>query len=97
MSQLLEIEKVFTTLALKQVFWKTKTFFKKLVAFFLAESSTIKSATFPHQISLSKVNVKINRMKSKKWTYLLIFLKIWFEYNNHLHIVDIMYQVPKYP
>ena len=50
----LEIENVFTNLTLKQVFWKTKTFSKKLEYRFLVESAKIKSATFPKQTSLSK-------------------------------------------
>ena len=43
----LEIENVFTNLTLKQVFWKTKTFSKKLEYRVLVESAKIKSATFP--------------------------------------------------
>ena len=45
MWQLLEILNVFITLTLKQVFWKTKTFLKKLEYRFLLESNTIGNAT----------------------------------------------------
>ena len=34
-----EIFHVFSTLTLKQVFWKTKIFFKKLESFFLVDST----------------------------------------------------------
>ena len=37
MRQLVEMLNVFITLALKQIFWKTKTFLKKLEYRFLAE------------------------------------------------------------
>ena len=45
MWQLLEILNVFITLTLKQVFWKTKTFLKKLEYRFLLESNAIGNAT----------------------------------------------------
>ena len=45
--------KVFKTLTLKQVFWKTKTFLKKLVYHFLVRS-TNESALFPCKTALSK-------------------------------------------
>ena len=43
----MEILNVFNTLTLKQIFWKTQTFFKKLKYCFLAESTKIEIATIP--------------------------------------------------
>ena len=99
MWQSLEIVNVFTTLALKQVFWKTKTFYEKLKYRFLAEVSVIKSAKFPYQSPLLKANVKKNRnreyrMDTGVWTYhkersfatnCFIFLEILFEYKNRFN------------
>ena len=69
MWQSVEVLKVFNTLTLKQVFWKTETFLKKLEYHFLVESTKIQSASFPYKTVLSEANVKTNRMVSKKWTY----------------------------
>ena len=60
---------VFNTLTLKQIFWKTKTFFKKLEHRFLVESTKIENASFPYQTATSEANVETNRMVSTKWTY----------------------------
>ena len=43
MWQSLEISNVFNNLTLKQIFWKMKTFFKKLENCFVVESTTIES------------------------------------------------------
>ena len=59
MWQSLEILNVFNTLTLKQVFWKTKTFFKKLEYRFLIESPKIGNSTFPYK---TKTNVKTNHI-----------------------------------
>ena len=58
---------VFNTL--KQIYWKTKTFFKKLKYRFLIESAKIENASFPFKAVKSKANIKANRMMSTKWTY----------------------------
>ena len=55
--QLLEMFNVFNTLTLKQVFWKTETFFRKLEYGFLIESTMIEIATIPFKTALSKANV----------------------------------------
>ena len=60
---------VFITLTLKQVFWKTKPFLKKLEYRFLVESTTIGSATLLYKTALSKTNVKTSRMGSTKLTF----------------------------
>ena len=66
MWQSVEILNVFNTLILKQIFWKTKTFFKKLEDRFLAESAKTESASFPYKTAISEDNVKINRMVGTK-------------------------------
>ena len=45
---LLEILNVFNAVTLKQIFWKTKTFFKKLEYRFLIESTKIDNTPFPY-------------------------------------------------
>ena len=47
MWQSLEILNVFDTLTSKQIFWQTKTVFKKLENYFLDESARIENAIFP--------------------------------------------------
>ena len=94
------------TLTLKQIFWKTKTFFKKLEYCFLVESNKVKNVIFPYKASLSEVKFKTNRTGSIKWTYhkersfvsnYFIFLKIVFQFKNLLQRVDLMHQLPKCP
>ena len=46
-----------------------QTLFKKLEYRFLVESTKIDNITFPYKAALSEANVKINRMRSTKWTY----------------------------
>ena len=90
MWQSVEILNVFNTLTLKQIFWKTKTIFKKLGYRFLVESTKIENASFPDKTAIPEANVKINRMVSTKWTYheerftrnYFIFLKILFQFIN---------------
>ena len=64
MQQLLEILNVFN--AAKQIFWKTKTFFKKLEQHLLVESTNIENASFLYKTALSKAIVKTSRMRSTK-------------------------------
>ena len=54
MRQSLEILNVYNALTLKQVFWKTKTFFQKLRQCFLLESNTTKTAKFSFKTDLSE-------------------------------------------
>ena len=60
MWQSVEILNVFNTLSLKQIFWKTKTFFKNLEYRFLVESTKIENALFPYKTAISDANVKTN-------------------------------------
>ena len=87
MWQSVEILNVFNALTLKQIFWKTKTFFKNLEYRFSVESIKIENESFPYKTAISEANVKTNRMVSIKWTYhkeqsfannYFIFLKILF-------------------
>ena len=73
------------------IFWKTKTFFKKLEYRFSVESTKIESAIFTHKTALPEANVKTNSMRRTKWTYYkernftsnyFIFLKILFQSKN---------------
>ena len=91
MWQSVDILDLFNTSTSKQVFWKTKTFFKKLEYRFLIESTKIESAWFPYKTAISEANVKTNRMVSTKWTYhkersfvssYFIFLKMLFQFKS---------------
>ena len=53
-------------LILKQIFWKTKTFFKKLEYLILVEVTEIENTSFPFKTALSEANVKANRMATTK-------------------------------
>ena len=66
MWQSVEILNVFNTLTLRQIFWKTKTFFKKVKYCFLVESTKIENASFSCKTDISEANVKTNRMVSAK-------------------------------
>ena len=59
----------FQYLTLKQIFWKTKTFFKIVEYHFLVESTNIENASFLYKAALPEANVKANRMVSTKWAY----------------------------
>ena len=92
---------VFHNLTLKLIIWKTKTLFKKLEYRFLVESTKIEKATFPYKTALLEANIKINRMRSAKWTHhkqqkfasnYFIFSKTLFQSKNLVSRVDSMYQ-----
>ena len=93
-----EILNIFSTL--KQISWKTKTFFKNLDYHFLVESTNTENISFPYETAISEANVKTNRMVITKWTYhkewsfasnYFIFLKFLFQFKNFLKRVDLMY------
>ena len=67
MWQSVKILNIFNTLTLKQIFWKTKTFLKKLEYRFLVESAKIENTSFPYKTAVSEANVKANRMVTTKW------------------------------
>ena len=58
---------VFNTSTLKQIFWKTKIFSKKLEYRFSAESTKIENASFPYKTALSEANVKTNSSEYEKY------------------------------
>ena len=66
MWQSLQILNDFNTLTLKQIFWKSKTIFKKLEHHFLVESTKIENVIFVYKTTLSETSVKTNRMRSTK-------------------------------
>ena len=87
MRQLVEISNVFNTLTLKQIFWKTKTFFKKLEYCFL------KTYHFHTKLPYQKPMLRQIKWVSTKWTHhkewsftgnYFIFLKILFQFKNLL-------------
>ena len=105
MWQSVEILNNFNTLTLKQIFWKTKTFFKKLWDRFLVENTKIENASVPYKTVISEANIMTNRMVSTKWTYhkersfasnYFIFLKVLFQLKNLFQRVDLMYQMPRF-
>ena len=53
-------------LTLKQIFWKTKTFFEHLEYRFLFESTNIENTSFPYKTATSEANIKTNRMVATK-------------------------------
>ena len=73
------------------MFWKTKTFFKKLEYRLLVETTKIENTSFPLKTTLSEANVKTNRMTTTKWTFTksgllpvttLFFWKIWSSFRT---------------
>ena len=85
----------FNTLTLKQIFWKTKIFFKKLEYRLFVESAKIDDASFSYKTAISEANVKAT---NKEWCVengpitkngvlpitALFFLKILFQFKNPL-------------
>ena len=97
----MKVSNVFNTLTLKQIFWKTKTFFKKLEYRFLVEATKIENTSFPFKAALLEANVNTNRMVTTKLTYhkewsfasnYVIILENLFQFKNLLKRVNLMYQ-----
>ena len=76
------------TLTLKQIFWRTKTFFKKLKYRFLVEATKIEITPFPFKTALSEANGKTNRMATTKWTD----HKEWSFASNYLIFLENLFQ-----
>ena len=103
----MKVSNVFNTLILKQIFWKTKTFFKKLDYRFLVETTKITNTSFPFKTALSEAYVKSSRMATTKWTYhkkwsfasnyFFFFFENLFQVSNLLNRVNLMYRRPKCP
>ena len=83
MSQTVKVSNAFNTLTLKQIFWKTKIFFKKLEYSFLVETIKTENTSSPFKTALSKNNFKTNWMaitKStyhKEWSFASIYFIFW--------------------
>ena len=88
MWQSVKVPDAFNTLALKQIFWKTKTFFKKLGCGFLVETTKIEKTSFPFKTALSEANVKTNSMATTKWTY----HKEWSFASNYFILLENLFQ-----
>ena len=95
MWQSVEILNFFNTLTLKQIFCKTKTFFKKPEHRFLTQSSKIKNASFSYKIAISEANVMLRQIEwwvqngpiAKNGVLPVaasFFSKILIHFNNHL-------------
>ena len=89
MLQSVKVSNVFNTLTFKQIFWKTKTFFKKLEYHFLFETTKTENTTFPFKTALSEANVKTNRMATTKWTY----HKDWSFASNYFVFLENLFQL----
>ena len=70
MWQSVKVSIALNTLTLKQIFWKRKTFFKKLEYPFLVKTNKIGNTLFPVKTTLPEANVKTNRMATTKSTQL---------------------------
>ena len=88
MQKSVKVSNGFNTLTSKQVFWKTKTYFKKLEYRPLVETTKIKNAPFPFKTAQSEANVKTNRMPTTKWT----FHKEWSFPSNYLIFFENLFQ-----
>ena len=88
MWQSVKVSKILNTLTLKQIFWETKIFFKKLEYCFLVETTNIKNTSFPYKTTLSEANVKTNRIATTKWTY----HKEWSFAINYLIFLENLFQ-----
>ena len=106
MWQSFEILNDFNTLSLKQIFWKTKTFFKKLEYRFLVESTKFESTSFSYKTAISEASVKTNKCWVQNGPITkngvlpvttLFFWKNFFSLKNLLWRVGLMYQRPKCP
>ena len=106
MRQPVGILNVFNTLNLKQIFWKTKTFFEKLENQFLDGNTRIENSSSQYKTAILEANDETNRTISSKWNYrkewsfarnYFISLEILLQFKNALKSVDLMYQLSKCP
>ena len=63
---------------MKQIFWKTKLFFKKLKYRFLVEIIKIEHASFPYKTATLEANITTNRIVSTNWTRILLVTTLLF-------------------
>ena len=69
MRQSVKVLNAFNTFTLIQIFWKTKTFFKKLEYRLLVEITKIENTSFSFKTSQSEAKCKTNRRATTKCTY----------------------------
>ena len=87
MWQSVEILNNFNTLTLKQIFWKKKTFFKKLEYRFLVESTNTENALLHKKLLYQKPMLRQIECWVQKWT----FYKEWSFANNYFIFVKILF------
>ena len=73
---------------MRQIFWKAKTFYKKLEYRYLVETTKIENTSFSLETALSEANVKTNRMATTKWTY----HKEWSFSSNYFIFFENLFQ-----
>ena len=94
--------------SLKQIFWKKKTFFKKLKYRFLVETTEIKTHHFYSKLLCQKpmLRNKTNRLATTKWAYhkewsfssnYFLFFGKFVSVLEPLKKTYLMYQRPKCP
>ena len=88
MSQSVKVSDLFNTLTLKQIFWKTKTFIKKLEYHFLVKTTKTENTSFLFETALLEADVKTNRMATTKWTY----HKGWSFASNYFIFLENLFQ-----
>ena len=86
MRQPVGILNVFNTLNLKQIFWKTKTFFEKLENQFLDGNTRIENSSSQYKTAILEANDETNRTISSKWTY----RKEWSFARNYFISLEIL-------
>ena len=79
---------------MKQIFWKTKTFFKKLEYYFLVEMTEIENTSIqlPFKTALSEANVRANKMATTKWTIKWTYHKEWSFASNYFNFQENLFQ-----
>ena len=75
-------------LTLKQIFSKTKSFFKKVDLRFLVKAAKIEHTSISLTTALSEVNVKTNTMATIKRTY----HKEWSFASNYFNFLEDLFQ-----
>ena len=83
MWQSVKVSKVFNTLTLKQISWRTKTFFKKLEYHFLVETTKFENTSFRFKTALSDRMVTTKWNNHKEWSFAsnyFIFFENFFQF-----------------
>ena len=86
------ISNVFNTSTFNKIFWKTKTYFRKLEYRFLVETTKIENTSFPFKTALPEANAKTNRMATAKW----IYYKVWSFVSNYFIFLENLFHFRTY-